>query len=422
MQIEIPKKFQSLFTPSRYKAFYGGRGSAKSHSFATALVNMGAQKPLRILCGREIQKSIKDSVKRLIDDKIRLLGLSWFYESTETEVRGKNGTLFIFAGLKMNIESIKSMEGIDIFWGEEASYISQQSLDILIPTIRKENSELWFSWNPENELDPVDMMFRAHPLQNALVVEVDYHDNPFFPKVLKDEADQLRITDIEKYNHIWRGAYNTKKEGAYYAKIIAELIAKGRITHVSYDPNALVHTAWDIGIGDSNAVWFAQFVGTEVHIIDYLESAGQPIAWYAQELRAKAYNYAPLILPHDGRARELGTGKTIEDMLRGYGYQTLICPNIHVKDGIEAVRNFLARCWFDSINCMKEQPTKIKGLVALQSYRENYDEKSRTSRGALHDENSHGADAFRYLAVAARKEIPNNNNDVDEFFDRYAAI
>lgn len=395
LAIQIPKAFEPLFQPARYKAYFGGRGSAKSHSFATALVLLGVQKPLRILCGREIQKSIKDSVKRLIDDKIRLCGLEGFYTSTDTEVRGANGTLFIFAGLKTNIESIKSMEGIDIAWIEEASTLSQSSLDILIPTIRKEGSELWFSWNPDNELDAIDMMFRgANPPPNSVIKRVSFEDNPFFTDVLKQEADQLKTTNVQKYNHVWGGEYNTFKEGAYYSTQIADLISKNRITHVSHDPNTLVHCSFDLGISDCTSIWFAQFVGTEVHIIDFIESNGQPISWYAQELSTKGYNYAPLILPHDARAREKGTGKTVEEVLQELGFETTIAPNLHVADGIDAVRSFLPRCWFNS------DATRA-GLKKLQSYRENYDDKLRISRGPLHDNNSHAADSFRYLVTGS---------------------
>lgn len=412
--VQIPAIFQGLFSPNRYKAFYGGRGSAKSHSIATALVLLAIQKPLRILCAREIQKSIKDSVKRLIDDKIKALNLEEFFTSTETEIRGRNGSLFLFAGIKTNPESIKSMEGIDICWIEEASTISQRSLDFLIPTIRKDNSEIWFSWNPENELDPVDMMFRGKtPPPNSIVCEVKWYDNPWFPQVLKQEMEHDRVTNEQKYIHVWEGGYRLTTEGAYYAKQIADAISQGRICKVPYDGNARTFAAFDLGISDLTSIWIAQVVGAEVRIIDFIQSNGQPIHWYAKELKERPYIYDALILPHDARAKSLGTGKSIEEILKGLGFTTIIAPSIPVKDGIDNVREFLNRCWFDAEKC-------ADGLKALRAYRENFDDKLRISRGPLHDEHSHAADAFRYLAVGLPKQIV-KSNPVEAVKEYYAA-
>ena len=213
LEIELPEAFRDLFRPARYKAFYGGRGSGKSHSMATALVLMAAQKPLRILAAREIQRSIRDSSKRLLDDRIAALGLKGRYRSTMEAIRGRNGSLFLFAGLRSNPESIKSMEGIDIAWVEEAASVSQLSLDILIPTIRKPGSELWFSWNPRHPSDPVDAMFRdGPPRPDAILRCVSFNDNPWFPAVLEAERLWDRGRDPDKYAHVWEGAYQQHAE------------------------------------------------------------------------------------------------------------------------------------------------------------------------------------------------------------------
>lgn len=220
-EIQFPEAFRFLFAdkaddggPVRYRAAHGGRGSAKSHSFASALILKAAQQPLRILCAREIQKSIKDSVKRLLDDKIASHGLSGYFESLETEIRGKNGSLIMFAGLRTNPDSIKSMEGLDIAAVFEASKVRQRSLDLLIPTVRKPGSELWFEWNPEHEDDPVDEMFRspdgAPP--GSIVRQVNYDQNPFFPDVLRRELEWDRERDPEKYQHVWLGGYTRNSE------------------------------------------------------------------------------------------------------------------------------------------------------------------------------------------------------------------
>jgi phage terminase large subunit len=204
--IKIPKAFRGLFKPARYKAFYGGRGSAKSHSIAAALLLTAGKIPIRVACYREIQKSIRDSSKRLLDDKIAALGYSYFFESTQNEIRGKNGSLFIFGGLRSNPEAVKSTEGLDIAWVEEAATVSQTSLDILVPTLRKPGSELWFSWNPRFATDPVDAMFRGgEPPPNSIIKRVNFDRNPFFPQVLRDEMEWDKRRDPDKYKHIWLG-------------------------------------------------------------------------------------------------------------------------------------------------------------------------------------------------------------------------
>lgn len=219
--IRLPESFRFLWAtkaddgrPVRYRAAHGGRGSAKSHSFAQALVLKAAQEPLRIGCFREIQKSIRDSVKRLLDDKIKASGLESAFLSTDTEIRGRNGSLFIFGGLRTNPDAVKSTEGIDIAAVFEANRVSQRSWDLLIPTVRKPGSEIWAEWNPESEADPVDAMFRgpdgAPP--GSIVRQVNWTDNPFFPEVLKQELEWDRKRDPDKYAHIWMGEYLRNSE------------------------------------------------------------------------------------------------------------------------------------------------------------------------------------------------------------------
>lgn len=216
--IQMPDVFRFLFEgEARYRAAFGGRGSGKSHAFAQALVLQAAQKPLRILCAREIQRSIKDSVKRLLDDKIAASGLSGFYQSTDTEIRGANGSLFVFAGLRTNPDSIKSLEGLDRAWIEEAATVSQNSLNILIPTLRKPGSEIWMTWNPRLPNDPVETLLRGSETPpNAIVKRVNWDDNPWFPDVLRDEMLWDRRRDPDKYAHIWLGEHQKNSEARVF--------------------------------------------------------------------------------------------------------------------------------------------------------------------------------------------------------------
>jgi phage terminase large subunit len=217
MKIATPDPFEGLSTPSRYKAYYGGRGAGKSHAFATELVLRGAQRARTILCCRETQVSIRDSVKRLLEQKIRTTGLAHLYASTKEEIRGLNGTLFLFHGLRANLDSIRSLEGVDIAWVEEAASLSQASLDILIPTIRKEGSEIWFSWNPRHRDDPVDILFRGKaPPPDAVIRRVNFDENPYFPAVLRREMRFDRSRDPDKYAWIWLGDYQRLSEARVF--------------------------------------------------------------------------------------------------------------------------------------------------------------------------------------------------------------
>ena len=207
MRAKIPYIFKPLFAPYRYKVFRGGRGGAKSRTFASALIGYAREGKKRILCCREIQRSIKDSVKRILDDEIARHGISDEFDSTLTEIRHKRtGSNFLFAGLRSDPDGIKSIEGIDLAWVEEAHTVSQTSLDILIPTIREDASEIWFSYNPRFDDDPVHVLFNVDdPPPRALIVDCQYWDNPWFPNVLKEEMDYCKVKDFDKYLHVWEG-------------------------------------------------------------------------------------------------------------------------------------------------------------------------------------------------------------------------
>ena len=247
MSAEFPAKLKFLFQPSRYKCAYGGRGSGKSWGFARALLILAASKPLRILCTREVQKSIKDSVHKLLSDQIQELGLGAHYRILETEIRGINGSEFLFAGLStQTVESIKSYEGVDICWCEEAQAISRKSWTILIPTIRKPSSEIWITFNPDLDDDETYKRFVVDPPPEAQVVKVNYHDNPWFPEVLeKERAHAERVLAPDEYRNIWEGDCKAAVDGAIYAGEIREAVeAEGE----KFDPHkhqAMIEIATD---------------------------------------------------------------------------------------------------------------------------------------------------------------------------------
>ena len=397
----FPEKLRFLFRPARYKVAYGGRGSAKSWSFARALLLLAAEKPLRILCARETMKSLADSVHQLLEDQIRELGMQGFYRIEKAAIYGANGSQFSFAGLKHNVAEIKSFEGADIVWVEEAQSVSKHSWNVLIPTIRKEGSEIWISFNPDLESDATYQMFVLSPPPGAIVEKVNFTDNPWFPLVLREEMEHCRATKPGEYDHIWLGNCVNIAEGAIYAEELRKAEAEGRICRVPYDATRPVDTYWDLGFGDYNSIWMIQRFPFEYRVIDSLQGSRHGLAWYLSELQKKPYVWGTDHLPHDARAGQLGTGKSIEELMRAAGRRVVIVAKLSVTDGINAVRTVFGQCWFDKENC-------ADGLQALRHYKwsEIKALNGAPGREPLHDENSHFSDAFRYFAVACKPPKP----------------
>lgn len=396
---KLPKWAGFLREPARYKVVRSGRGAGKSWSFAAELVLQGAKRPLRIMCARETMESIKDSVHRLLCDAIERWGLGSRYSILKSSIVGVNGTEFLFAGLRHNIEARKSLEGCDICWIEEAQSVSWDSWSVLIPTIRKDGSEIWVSWNPDLEDDATYQMFVVNPPPGAVVKEISWRDNPWFPPVLRQEMDHLKATDYDEYLHVWEGKCINVLKGAIYANELRAAEAENRITRVPYDRTRPVDCFWDLGHADATAIWFVQSFPFEFRVIDYLESSGHDINWYLREMQARGYVYGNDWLPWDLglHAKQMGSGRSIEELMRLAGRKVRISPKLEVHEGINALRTLFGQMWFDSERCKD-------GLQALRHYR--YGEiaaTGETRRVPLHDWSSHGADALRYFAVASKK-------------------
>lgn len=397
---DFPEKLGVLFKPSRYKVLYGGRGGAKSWGVARALLILGRTKPLRIICAREIQKSIAESVHKLLADQVKALELQAFYEVQQTVIRGQNGTEFTFHGLKHNVQSIKSAEGCDIVWVEEAQVVSKTSWDTLIPTIRKEGSEIWMTLNPELEEDETYQRFVLNPPTNATVIKINWRDNPWFPRVLREEKDALKERDPDAYLHVWEGECRQTLEGAIYAEQMRLAAEEGRFARVPYDASRPVYTFWDLGWADKTAIVLAQSVGSELHVIDYIENRQKPLNWYLSELQGKGYIYAVDWLPHDARSKTLAADMSVEGLLRKAGRQVQIVPRMSIEDGINAARTVFNRVWFDQSKCADL-------LQCLRHYRYEVDpDTGKFSGRPLHDDYSNGADAFRYFAICSSDLAP----------------
>jgi phage terminase large subunit len=389
---EFPEKLSILFDKARYKVLYGGRGGAKSWGVARALLILGCKSTLRILCAREFQTSIKDSVHKLLSDQIFALGLESFYEITQNSIRGKNGSEFSFIGLKNNIANVKSYEGVDICWVEEAQTTSRTSWNVLIPTIRKQDSEIWVTFNPELESDETFQRFVVSPPDGALVQKINWSDNPWFPETLDLERTALKNRDPEAYNTVWEGMCRVTVDGAIFAKEMQLAEINNRITKVPYDPIKPVHFVFDLGWADHTAWWAIQFIGMEIRIIRYFQANQQTISWHMAELQKYGYMIDTIWLPHDAAAKNLGSGRSIEEIVRSLGHKVQILDRIPVTDSINAARTIFPRCYFDRENC-------DEGLQCLRHYKYDVAEDGSWSQKPLHDQYSHGADAFRMLGL-----------------------
>lgn len=397
MRAQFPSKLKPLFRSARYKVFHGGRGSGKSWGVARALLILARQKRLRILCTREVQKSIKDSVHALLSDQIQSLGFGADFQILETEIRcTRTGSVFLFAGLSQHtVESIKSFEGCDIVWVEEAQTVSGKSWDVLIPTIRKPGSEIWITLNPQLETDETFQRFIANPHPDSVVVEMNYNDNPWFPAVLETERLHAQKTmKAEKYRHIWEGKCMPAVDGAIYFDEVARAEDEGRITRVSPDKLLKVHAIFDLGWNDAMTIIMVQRSASELRVVDYIEDSHKKLSDYSDMLKAKPYNWGHVWLPHDGFSKDFKTGKSAEEMMRALGWTVARTPNMDIEGGIKAAREVFERVWFDA--------EKTKRLVeCLKRYRRNIGQKTGEAGAPLHDEFSHGADAFRYMALCA---------------------
>lgn len=397
MEVQFPDKLRPLFTPNRLKVAHGGRGSAKSWGFARALLIQAAQKPLRVLCAREVQKSIKDSVHRLLNDQIQAMGLGGHYEVFETEIRGKNGSLFLFAGLAQHtVESIKSFEGVDRCWVEEAQTVTKRSWDVLTPTIRKDGSEIWVTLNPDMETDETYQRFVSNAPEGAFVVQMNWRDNPWFPSVLEAERQETQRRDPDNYQNIWEGQPKRVAEGAIYRHEIDRLYAETRVRLVPYDPLLKVHTVWDLGWNDAMTIGFWQRSGAEVRCIDYIEDSHHTLDWYVAQIEKRPYRWGTDFIPHDGRARNIQTGKSTEEALKAMGRNVVVLPQLDIEEGIKAARMMFPRVYFD-----EDKTTRL--LECLKRYQRSINEKTREPGSPLHDQYSHGADMFRYAGMAVEE-------------------
>lgn len=401
INIEFPKKLDFLLgQKARYKVLYGSRGGTKSWGVARALLIRGIQQPgFRVLCTREVQSSMKESVHQLLKDQIKLMGLESFYRALDDEIRGPGGTLFMFKGLS-DPESIKSLEGCDCCWIEEARVITKGSWQTLDPTVRKPGSEIWITFNPELENDFIyDFFVKGPAPPDAIVEKITWRDNPWFSDELRAQMEHMRGTNYDDYLWVWEGHCRTSLDGAVFADELRKLTKEERVCPVPYIPGRPVHTFWDLGYADHTSIWFAQVIGFRYHVIDYYENNRQLIDHYLQTLQQRGYYYGTDWLPHDAASNHPGVERTVERQMKDAGRAVKIVPKVSVADRINAARTIFPVCVFDVTKCSA-------GLDRLRAWRYGLNEKQgRWTRDPIHDTSSHAGDAFSYMGVALRGEV-----------------
>lgn len=408
MRVQFPDKVQPIFTPAPYKVIYGGRGKAASWSFARAALILGAHRKLFIVCAREVQRSIKDSMHRVIADQAAQIGLAKAYEVLDTEIRGRNGTVFSFTGLN-NIDSVRSTEGIDILWVMEANHVPKSKWNVLLPTVRrdppfgpfKQGSEIWVDFNPELTSDDTYQMFVVDPPGGALVIEMNYKDNPFFPAILRKQMLDMRAKDYDEYLNVWEGKPRRALSGAIYSKELAKAIEEGRISpRIRHDKARGVTVVFDLGDSDATACWVFQQIGMEHNAVDYMEDTQRDVSYFIHELQDRGYVFKRVLLPHDATqahqaARALAHNtieKQVKALLPTPGIVRIV-PNISEANQISATRMLFPRINISEVACSQ-------GVLALQHYQYGVDpDTHQRTKKPLHNWASHGAKAFGYHAV-----------------------
>lgn len=426
VQVALPPKLRPLFIgPADVRGAYGGRGSAKTRSFAKMAAVFGYRFGNSgisgiILCARQFMNSLTDSsleeIKRAIEDEPFLAA---YYDVGEKYIKSRDGRIeFAFAGLDRSIDSIKSKGRILLCWVDEAEPVTAEAWSILIPTLREEgtdwNAELWVTWNPKRKTAAVEQRFRHIKDPLIRVVQMNWRDNPRFPAKLERERQRDLKERPDQYLHIWEGEYVSVIEGAYFAAAITEAKTQGRIGKVAPDPLMTYRAFFDIGgtgaRADAVAIWICQFIAREIRVVNYYEAVGQPLAAHVAWLRSSGYGSCQIVLPHDGDTNDRVHDVSYKSALQDAGFEVEVIKNQGTgaaSKRIEAVRRIFPMCWFN-------EATTGPGIDALGWYHEKRDADRNIGLGPEHDWSSHGADAFGLMAIAYEAPKGKKNDLTDD--------
>lgn len=406
-KVQLPPKLIPVFLgEADYRGAYGGRGSAKTRSFAKMTAVNGykwsaAGEEGIIVCGRQFMNSLAES--SMAEVKAAILSEEWLadhYEIGDKFIRTRDRHIeYDFVGLTRNLDSIKSKARIKLLWVDEGEGVTEEAWIKTIPSVREEDSEIWVTWNPETERSATHKRFRLTPPSRSKIVELHWQDNPWFPAGL----DRKRLDDLERrpeqYGHIWDGEFRKVYEGAYYSDMLETARKDNRIGFIGPDPLMQLRAYWDIGgtgaRSDATSIWVCQFVGKEIRILNYYEAVGQQLADHAAWLRSNGYDKALCKLPHDGANHEKVVRVTYASALREAGFTVEVLPNAGggaAMKRVEAGRRRFPIMFFN-------EATTQGGREALGAYHEKRDEARGIGLGPEHDWSSHAADSFGAMAL-----------------------
>lgn len=413
-RIALPPKLIPVFDgPADVRGAYGGRGSAKTRSFAlmvavrTVMWEAEGREGI-ILSGRQYMNSLDDSSLDELKSAIRSDPLlEQYFEIGDKFIRTKSGRIhFVFSGLERNIDSVKSKSRILLCWVDEAEPVTESSWQVLIPTLREEDSELWVTWNPRSKRSATHQRFRAMADSSMKIVEMNWRDNPVFPAKLERQRQQDLVSRPDSYDHIWEGGFEEAAVGAYFVRQIRDARDGNRIgCRLGEDPHMSKRAFIDIGgtgaRADAFSMWVAQFIGREIRVLNHYERVGQPIGAHLEWLRNNKYipSNTGIWLPHDGSTQDRVIDVSYESAFRGAGYEVVVVPNQGrgaATQRIESLRRTLPRMWFDE----KCDP----GIEALAWYHERRDENRGVGLGPEHDWSSHSADSAGLMSIVAERE------------------
>lgn len=453
-ELSTIEQFLPLFDPEnenyykRYLTWYGGRGGRKSWEIGRGLLLRGQREKKKILCTREFQNSIDESVYAVLESQASLLSLMGFYKFQNNAIYGENGTKFIFKGIKNNINSIKSFEDVDIVWNEEAQTTSQKSIDILYPTIRKPGSQIITSYNTGFPTDPIYVETVVnHDPEEAYLSKVTYLDNPDIDEAFIRRAEKTKAKDIEAYNHIYLGDFDNRFTGRVYAKFVNQRQLSDKVIH---DPAYPVYTSWDLGFDDSTAIFWFQVGINEIFIIDYFEDTNEDMKYYAEvcygrkividerdnntgevlkwsfgedlpeHAHRKAYDYLRHYMPHDAKNKTIQAGgRSILTQAQRLNMPVMAMDNTSRANSREALRETLPRCWINNKRC-------ADGLHAVMQYHFEYDEDRQIfKKEELHDWSSHAANALEIMGRCWRdtaKPVTQKQVEHKRIHDRFHSL
>lgn len=402
---QLPPKLMFLMDLHPYKVAYGGRFGLKTRSFAIALLNLGANQKLRILCCREVMNSIKDSVHEELKTLIESLGLQSFYKVLDNEIRGSNGTRFIFAGLHGNsATSIKSYGNIDIAWVEEAQTVEKRSWDMLIPTVRAENSEIWVSFNPDMDSDDTWKRWVEHPPPGTIVQKMGWQDADelgWFPANENNKRLHCLQYEPDDYENIWEGKPRTVVAGAIFTREILAMIEDRRIRPTPYDPRLPVHRIWDLGWNDAMAIIMCQKpTPTTISIINYREASGMRYDELVEDMKGTGYRFGTDWMPHDAEQHHPTSGTNARKIMEGLGCKVRIIPRSDPEARIRAARMMFPRTYIDDSdrNTDNGYLGGARLIEMLKRYKRAIPKTTLEPAAPVHDAASHAADCFGGLA------------------------